>query len=173
MNISDYLQESMQHPNASNSLRELNPLRDDISIDEIYPVEVSIDMLRAVAVVVFDCRFADSFSGNTGILVVRGLGKVNWTEHDLRPIRQRNVTSWVTTSDQTSWKVVASLESRGMSDVHIQGTHANFHCGNVFGVDEAPPDLSSGENDETHVFPRLSSVFTPLWMTASHVPRDE
>jgi hypothetical protein len=144
MTIEELLQEASlrRAPVAA----EVDPLRQSGALVDAGLISIRVDPVVGLAALLFDCRAAlAAREGNTSILVVEGLSRLDWTAKPRRRSWPRAQT-WNPRSGPHGFRVDALVGPQ--SELLLEGEAAHYFIGNTPGLDVAPPDLTSASSEE-------------------------
>lgn len=166
MQIADLLTEV---PPSFGSSTDPNPVRENDALLEAQLLAITVDAARGVTGLLFEMRVALQIDdGNTGVLVVSGTRRVNWSA----PTTFGQRTAWPVVGSEVAATESSFELSLGLctaATLEIEGDAAAFCTGTVPGLGEAPPDYTSREEYIVANVPNWSSEIELAWVAASRL----
>lgn len=126
---------------------ESDALTEQDALAEASLLDVRLDATTSDLWLLFDCRGSLQLEeGNTAVVVVNGLIKLNWEAEERNGRTWRAVMGWVPRADSGRLTVVVETEPGGR--LEATGNGGEFFVGNIPGGDDPPPDFTSATDAE-------------------------
>jgi hypothetical protein len=142
---------------------DMDPLTDEDALEEASLMSVRFDVWTSTLGLLFDCRLAmNLWSGNTGVLIARGIDAFNWAirSTQVHPFYNHEVGASRPAPDGDRWTLRLIVESG--SELFVRARSAEFFAGDIPGFDDRQPDF--GDDSPEYIRSEMQSwdkVFVP------------
>ncbi|MFJ6509295.1 hypothetical protein [Streptomyces sp. NPDC091879] len=148
---------------------EVDPLREADALQEAQLLDSRVCHMTSTAALLFELRTSLQFDvGNSALLVVRGLHSFSWKSPTKRvPLAALTVVS--SAAERSDDSIHARFEFFPKAHLTAVGDLAEFYVLDVDGIEDVPPDYSSGDLKKVEgALPSWSSACSLLQASISH-----